>query len=431
MDFQDLTSRFAVALGVGLLIGLERGWRTREDAAGTRTAGIRTFTISSLLGGIVAALSMALGGPTGAGGGLMLGLGFAAYTAVIAMFCREENRAEGSFSATTAVAASLTFALGAYAVLGDVRVAGAVAVATTAILALRERIHGFVAGITWPEFRSGLVMLAMTFVALPLLPLDPVGPFGGVNLREVWIIAIVLASVSFLGYVAVKTFGASHGMLLAGAAGGLASSTAVTVTNARRAAAGESVPRVLAAGVALASAVMFVRVIVIVFALNAALLPWVAPALAAAALAAVGFAFVAAYWRGEADGTAAAMNLKNPFSFWSVVGFAALLGVSIVAGRTLGENFGAGATLLGAAVVGIADVDSIVVSAAMLAPTPLSLHSVALIVLTAVATNTAGKVVIGASIGRGAFAVEIACMAIACFVAGGLALALTFRFLRV
>jgi len=114
-----------------------------------------------------------------------------------------------------------------------------------------------------------------------------------------------------------------------------------------------------------------------------------------------------------------------------VVGFAALLGVSIVAGRTLGENFGAGATLLGAAVVGIADVDSIVVSAAMLAPTPLSLHSVALIVLTAVATNTAGKVVIGASIGRGAFAVEIACMAIACFVAGGLALALTFRFLRV
>src|SRR5262245_15256631 len=130
MEFQDLISRFAVALGVGLLIGLERGWRTRDEAAGSRTAGIRTFAISGLLGALAGALSTAL--REGLGAGLFLGLAFAAYAAVIAMFCREENRAEGTFSATTAVAAIVTFALGAHALIGDVRVTGAVAVAVTA-----------------------------------------------------------------------------------------------------------------------------------------------------------------------------------------------------------------------------------------------------------------------------------------------------------
>ena len=104
----------------------------------------------------------------------------------------------------------------------------AAAVATAALLALREKLHGWVTALTWPELRSGLVLLAMTFIALPLVPDDPVGPFGGVNPREIWLIAIVLAGVSFLGYAAVKYFGARHGVLLAAAAGGLVSSTAVT-----------------------------------------------------------------------------------------------------------------------------------------------------------------------------------------------------------
>src|SRR5690606_33945572 len=117
----------------------------------------------------------------------------------------------------------------------------------------------------------------------PIMPDEAIGPFGGVNLREIWVIAIVLAAVSFVGYAAVKRFGASRGILLAGAAGGLASSTAVTVMNARRAAAQEGSPRLLAAGVAIASAVMFARVGALVAAINASLLVLVAPPLAAGA----------------------------------------------------------------------------------------------------------------------------------------------------
>ena len=428
MEFQELISRFAVALGVGLLIGLERGWRTREESPGSRTAGIRTFAISGLLGGVVGALGQAFGGAANAGGGIVLGLGLAIYAAVIAMFCLEENRADKSFSATTAIAAIVTFALGAYALVGDMRAAVALAVATAVILALRERIHGFVANITWPELRSGLVLLAMTFVALPLMPIEPVGPFGGVPLREVWIIAIVLAGVSFLGYAAVKYLGTSRGILLAGAAGGLASSTAVTITNARRAAAHEGSPRLLAAGVALASATMFLRVVAIVIAINSGLLVLVGPTLIAAAAAAIGYALVTVYWRAPDGKKQSEVPFRNPFQFWTVIGFAILLGVTIVAGRALGETFGAAGAMVGAAIAGLFDVDAVTVSMARLAPGTLSPRNAALAILTAVATDTISKIAIGAALGRGVFALEIGGMALACFVAGGVALWLTFSF---
>ena len=108
------------------------------------------------------------------------------------------------------------------------------------------------------------MLLAVTFIALPVVPNYPIGPFGGVNLREVWIIAIVLAGVSFAGYAATKYFGASSGILIAAAAGGLAPSTAVTIANARRATAAEGPPHLMAARVAVATAVSFLRVFAIV-----------------------------------------------------------------------------------------------------------------------------------------------------------------------
>lgn len=249
MEFEVLLPRVALALGIGLLIGLERGWRTREAESGSRTAGVRTFAISGLLGGISGAMAQT---QSLAPGGIILSVGIAAYAFVITVFCREENRAEGIFSATTAIAGVLTFTLGAYAVVGDERIAAAAGVAAAGLLAIREELHGLVEKITWPELRSGLLLLAMTFIALPVIPENPIGPFGGVSLREVWIIAIALACVSFMGYVAVNYLGASRGVLLAAAAGGLVSSTAVTVANARRAAVHEGSPELLAAGVSVA-----------------------------------------------------------------------------------------------------------------------------------------------------------------------------------
>ncbi len=416
MDLNHLLSRLAVALGIGLLVGLERGWKTREVVPGSRAAGIRTFALSGLLGGIVAALAQAIG--TAEGAGLVLGFGFTVFAMVFAVFERDAGRAAGSYSATTTIAALLTFALGAFALIGDPRVAGAAAVATTGILAVRHDIHAWVARITWPELRSALVLLAMTFLVLPILPNVDVGPGGGVNPRQVWLIAIVLAGVSFLGYGAVKLLGAKRGVLLAALAGGLVSSTAVALTNARRAAAGEGAPHLLAAGVSIATAVSFIRVIAIVAVIKPVLLNLIAPPLATATVVAVLYALVTTLWRDDGERRAEPQaEYRNPFSFWPVVGFAVFLGIIIVLGRAIGETFGAGGALLGAAAVGLADVDAITVSMARLAPAPLSHLDAAEAILAAVASNMVSKLAIAVSVGRGRFAAETAAMTAACWFA--------------
>jgi MgtC family len=129
-------------------------WRRREAEPGSRTAGIRTFAISGLLGGIVGAIAQTLSGFAGVAGGIVLATGFATYAVVITIFSREENRADKTFSATTAVAGMLTFALGAYALVGDVLIASGAAVAAAALLPSRETLHGWIEKLTWPELRS-------------------------------------------------------------------------------------------------------------------------------------------------------------------------------------------------------------------------------------------------------------------------------------
>jgi uncharacterized membrane protein (DUF4010 family) len=251
-----------------------------------------------------------------------------------------ENRQLKIYSATTCVAAILTFALGAYAIFGDIRIAAGLAVAAALVLAPREPLHGWVEQITWPELRSALVLLAMSFIALPIIPFHEVGPLGGINPREVWLIAIALASASFAGYIAVKHLGLTHGALAGGAAGGLVSSTAVTISNARRATTGEGSVRSLAAGVAMASTVMFGRVLVIVAAINPKLLYMTAPPLLAAAGISTAYALLLSYRHEDRSAKIQKLTFRNPFGFWSVVGFALLLAVVIVAGRLISDQLG-------------------------------------------------------------------------------------------
>ncbi|WP_168197794.1 DUF4010 domain-containing protein [Pseudolabrys sp. FHR47] len=421
MTIDDLLLRLTIALGIGLLVGVERGWKTRTMTPGSRAAGIRTFTLCGLLGGVIAALAQ-LAGP-GYGAGIVIGLGFAVYAAVFTVLQRDADRAAGSFSATTILAGLLTFALGALAVAGDSRVAAAAAVAMTGVLAIRTEVHGWIERITWPELRSVLVLLAMSFIVLPVLPDTAIGPDPGINPREVWLIAIVLAGVSFLGYAAVKVFGTERGVLVSALAGGLVSSTAVTVANARRAVAGEGAVGLLASGVAIATALSFLRVTAIVAALQPGLLALVGPALGPAALVAAGYAIVTVYWRDAGHGGRVRPDaFSNPFSFWPVVGFAVLLGVTMVAGRLIAETFGTGGTLLGAVALGLADVDAVTAATSRLVPAPLDWIAASMTILVAVVANTASKLVLAAVMGRGRFAVEVAAMTVLCWLAGAIGL---------
>ncbi len=413
----DIFGRFAVALGVGLLVGLERGWKTRGEASGSRTAGVRTFALIGLLGGVVGALGRSL--PSGTAAGLVIGLCLAAFSAAFAMLCREENRADGTYSATTAVAGMVTFALGAYALVGDVYATVAAGVAATSLLALREGLHQVVAHITWRELRAGLVLLTMTFIALPLLPGEPL-PVIEIDVRRVWIIAIVLAVVSFTGYVLVKVFGATRGLLLAGAAGGLVSSTAVMIENARRAREGGP-QRLLAAGAMLATAVSIGRTEALVLALNVDLGKLLAAPLAVGGAVACVVALVLAL-NGVGDVEERPIGFRNPFELRAVIGFALLLGVVLVASRVVSERYGEAAAVVAAVAVGLADVDSVAATMAQLAPATLGTNVAALALLAAIASNTISKSVIGTFAGGGRFGLYVA-VAHAAILAAGAGLA--------
>jgi uncharacterized membrane protein (DUF4010 family) len=141
-----------------------------------------------------------------------------------------------------------------------------------------------------------------------------------------------------------------------------------------------------------------------------------------------GFAIIWVYWPKTDTGGYQSVDFRNPFDFWSVVGFAFFLGLIVMLSRAVGETFGATGALAGAIFVGIADIDAITVSMARLTPEILSMSDAAVAILAAVASNTVSKVAIGAVIGRGPFAIEIAAMALLCLIVGAVALWLTFVF---
>lgn len=404
MDF-DILRQIAVATAIGLLVGVERGWRERKAQPGMRTAGIRTFTLIGLLGGVVGAIAKELGEPVAAA--IVIAVGLAVFSAVFAAYRMRELEHEKIFGATTVVAAIVTFALGAYAPFGEEIVAAAAGVAMVGILAAREGMHGALARITWPELRSAIVLAAMTFIALPVIPDDDYGPFGGINLREIWLLAVILAAVSFVGYVAMKRFGAGQGVLIAAAAGGLVSSTAVNVTSARRAAKGEADPRLLAASTTLATGVSFLRSTVLVAVLNPAVALYAGPPLVIGALTSAGVAHWLARDKlgSKSKGT---LQLRNPFSLREVLVLAAIIAIVKFASGGATEYFGSIGALGAAFIAGIADTDAIAYSMTQLAGGGLDPSIAGFAVVVANASNSLFKVVFGAGIAGRIYAMPLA-----------------------
>lgn len=399
MDQFELFQRLGIALAIGLMVGLERGWQSRADEDTDRAAGLRTFGLSGLLGGVCATLASLTHIA-------ILAAGLVAFTAVVAAFSLLEARAEKNFSATGTVAAVLTFVLGAYAVLGQPAVAVAVAVAMTILLALRAQLHGLVRTITWPELRAVLTLLAMTFLLLPILPDFPVDPWGAINPSEIWLLAILIAALSFVGYILLRLTDDRVGIGLASVTGGLTSSTATTLALARIAREAPGRDAVLAGGICVAGAVMMLRTIVIVGLIRFELGARVAPAIVLAALVMLAGAVVLMVRRSRAKEQAGQgmLQLTNPFEIWTVLKLAALIAIIGLLANVLVAWLGGAAVLVVAFVSGVADVDAATLSVARLSGASLAMETAALAVLIAVASNTFFKTVMAAWVGGASLA---------------------------
>ena len=387
MENLDLLLRLGVSLAIGLLTGIERSWNIRDKDSLLHASGVRSYALAGLAGGVSGVLGQSLGVALTA----VVFLGFAA---VFAAFQWRETAVSASLSVTSTLAGLLTFLLGTLAVVGDMQVAVAVAIVATALLALREVLHAWIKALTLTEIRDGLILLAMAFLLLPLLPNRAIDPWSLLNLHEIWIMTTLIAGVSFLGYVAVRGLGPRWGILITAAAGGLASSTATTLSLARMALK-DAPARLLVAGMVIASVIMLIRVLVIASVLMPALLPILLPPMAAAALTFLAFAV---WMSGSATAPAIpALGIRSPLDLLGALRMALLISTVILISGVVQRQFGSAGLYAVAAISGIADVDAITISAARTGGDP---QVPARAILIAVATNSLSKAILAAWVGR-------------------------------
>lgn len=352
----SLLIRFALAFGLGMLIGLQREWSS------TRMAGIRTFPIVALVGAVAAAL-------VEPAGGWLLATGLIAMTAVTILgnwLKLQQGAAEPGL--TTEVTMMLAYLLGAMVVLGDpvhaVVLTGAVAV----LLQLKGPLHAAVGRLGDHDVKAITQFVLISLVILPLLPSRDFGPYSVLNPREIWWMVVLIVGIGLAGYLAYKFFGEKAGTLLGGLLGGLVSSTATSVSYARRSREQPKLSGMAAVVVILASTVVFGRVLIEIAAVASSKFHELAPPVAIYGGALVLIAWVA--WRRERpekDDDTPGLDLGNPSELRSALVFGLLYAGVLLAVAWAKDQLGSGGLYAVAVISGLTDMDAITLSTARLA----------------------------------------------------------------
>ena len=351
MSLEGEALNAGAALAVGLLVGIERGWKLRDAPEGTRVAGVRTFTLLGLLAGLAGLVSSA--GHVVAGGSLV-----AAAAAVLAIGYGRKLDAEDQQGATTPIAGLVTLGLGFLAGSGNPSLAIAVATLVTLLLALRTEAHGLIERLDEQDVKALMRYAVIAGAVLPFLPEGDYGPYGAWNLRQLWLVVVLVTGFSFIGYAANRIFGARHGTLATAIIGGAYSSTAVTQSLAQRMGSGQG-GGAEPAGIALASAVMYLRVLLLVAVLATRVLVDFAILILPATLVGAG----AGYWLyRKAEGGEKPVPPGNPIEMLPALGFLLFVAVATVGARWAEGRFGDEGIALLIFIMGSLHVDAAIVT---------------------------------------------------------------------
>ena len=379
-----------LALAIGFLIGIERGWRQRGEQAGGRVAGIRTFTLVGLLGGLV---GFGAGTPLA---WLFVVLAGGAVAALLLGYAGDMWR-DHNVSATSALAAIATLALGALATTGQMALASVGAGAMAILLASREALHKAIRFTSEEDLKALLRLVLVVFVILPLLPDAGMGPFGALNPRRLWMVVVITGAISFVGYILARWLGARRGALVTATVGALVSSTAVTLDAARRLRGGEGGPADQAA-VGIASVMMLGRAVLLVAVLApfafAPIAAIVGPALLVSILAAAILLYPIRHGAAEVAGP----RIKAPGLGLAFL-FAATVAALALTTAWVQSRYGAGSGAVVIALGGTADIDAAIAAVGALPPGSLPTRSVALAIAAPVLFNTLFKLVLLVAIG--------------------------------
>jgi len=375
--------QLAVALAIGLLVGIERGWKRREAEEGQRTAGLRTFGLLGMLGGLAGLVSVE-------GGLIPASLMFVGVAGFLSVMYALDVRKHGDLGATTEIAALTTFVLATLAGLGHLVIASAAAVVMVVLLGAKSLLHNWLEQLRRPELVAAAKLLVISVVLLPLLPNQGYGPWQSLNPYVIWWMVVLVAGVSFVGYFAVRLAGARAGIAFTALFGGLASSTAATLHLSRLAARGRANHRLLAGGILLACGMMFPRLLLVAVIINPELWSSLIGPVVVMSILVLG----PAIWLvGRPDGKVAAGNLlpTNPLELTSALTFGALLAAIMLLGKALTEWLGDAGVYALAAASGVADVDAINLSLAGMSRDDLALAVASLGILIAAGVNSLVK----------------------------------------
>jgi uncharacterized membrane protein (DUF4010 family) len=362
MELQSALLKLGIALALGLLVGLQR------ERAASRVAGVRTFALITLFGAIAALAAEALGPWLVAAGALAL-------AAMLVMANVAKLKDEPDPGMTTEVAVLLMYGVGAYLVDGHTAVAVAVGGAVVLLLHFKDPMHRAIDAMKERDMTAVMQFALITLVVLPVLPNETYGPFDVLNPYEIWLMVVLIVTISLVGYVAYKLLGAQAGALLGGVIGGLISSTATTVSFARRTRdgggatgkAGASAGAGLAALViVVASSVSFARVIVEVAVVAPSQLRTIGVPLGAMLVWMVALS-AAAWWLGRGEGASSLPEPENPAELKPALIFGALYAIVILALAFAKHRFGDAGLVPVAIVSGLTDMDAITLSTSNLA----------------------------------------------------------------
>lgn len=382
MELEDATA-LAIALATGIIVGLERGWeRVARDDTGP---GLRTFTLTGLAGGLTGIL----------GSEPFTLVFFILLGGIILAGYVMTSRSPAAFGYTTEFALLITFVLGALATRGHENLAIAAAVITALVLGLKPEIHGALRQIQRLELLSTLQLLVVAAVVLPLLPDRDIW-IEGLNLHLIGWFVLLILGLSWLGYVCLRLFGQRLGILLTALLGGMTSSTAVTATFSRRAAAEPGLAPALRTGIILACSIMPVRIGIVVALINPSLLPRITPGLLVLLLVPMAAALAATLGKPRAAADKP-LELGNPLDLKSAALFAAFLTGLFVVMPWLQDTFGHAGIYAAAAISGLTDVDAISLTLARKSAHVMALDAAALGIIIAAASNTLVKAVIASA----------------------------------
>ena len=392
---EHVVIRLAVALGIGLLIGIERE-RTKGQQPDRETAGVRTFTITSLIG----AASLLVGGPATL-------IAFAAIVGAIIAVGYWRTRAQDP-GMTTEIAQLATLLLGALA-MREPELAAALGVVIAVLLAIRTKLHNWVRNaLTDDEIRDALILAAAALVILPLTPEEPVDRWGAIKPRQLWTLAVTVMAINTLGYIALRMLGPKVGLAVAGFFSGFVSSTATIGAMGARATKQPDLRRSAVAGAAISSVATVVQLAVVIGVVSMSLLVHLALPLVAAGVAAAIYAahFTLRTAKESGDREAPA---GRPFDPKTALIFVVVVGVALVVSALLTQWLGSRGLLLASAVAGFGDAHAPAISAASLAVKgSAEMPLAAIAVLTAFTTNGISKIVVAFTVGTRSFALQLA-----------------------